>query len=112
MRSTMLTQDEMKNQVELHRWPLSEPTTYVAKGAMMYKLLWSVVALAVIFGLGAVWILMQEPGHNVAAERARGKEVIKQCCLQDIRSFQEALTAFSAEVRKFQVHLATDLKKD
>lgn len=104
-----------KDEVELYRWPFSQQKVYLTRGAMLRKLVFGGIALAGIFGLGALWMSLNEPraldeirAGRTAEERRQGKEAIKQCCLTDIRTAQEALTNLSVEAKKLRVHLGTN----
>jgi hypothetical protein len=115
----MANEDGINDEVELYSWPLGQRKTYLTRSAMLSKLLWLAGALIAGFGLGAAWILLQELGsvNKIATgrtlhEQLQAKLAIRQCCIQDIRSTQEALTAFSVDARKLQVRLSTDSKKD
>ena len=97
-------------EVDLYRWPWGQPKLYVTKRVMLRKLLLTTLALTLSFGLGALYYFsVNEPRiAPVVQEKQLGKEAIKQCCLQDIRATQEALTAFSVEAQKLRVRTGTN----
>jgi hypothetical protein len=104
---------QIKDHLELYRWPLGQHTFYVTREAMLLKLLWVAIILIVIFGIGVIWLLLHQSrageelhlmAHGVDVQRAQ-MEFIKHCCLKDIRSTQEALTSLSSEAQKLRVRL-------
>lgn len=104
----------MNEEVHLYGWPLGRPTTYLSKAAMLSKVFWLTATLLLGFGLGATWILLDEPGSSntldgahTLHEQLQGKLAIRQCCIQDIRATQEALTAVSVDARKLQIRSST-----
>lgn len=118
-RVAMANEDGISDEVRLYGWPLGQPRTYLTRGAMLSRLLCLAGALIVGFGLGVAWILLGEPGLSnrpgaarTLHEQLQGKLAIRQCCIQDIRATQEALTSLSVDARKLQIRLNTDHQKN
>ena len=87
---------------------------------MFLKIFLAVLGLALVFGVGFLWISLNEPriGGNplVSPETDKFPNLvfIRRCCLRDVRSAQEALTSLSVEAQKVRMRLemAADAQKD
>src|SRR5579884_4140651 len=98
------------SEVKLYRWPFGLGQRYVTRDVMMAKVFWGIAASVALVAVVAGWLYVSQSMRTAQRER-EDKDAVKQCCLKDIRTAQEALTKISVEAHKDQVRLTTNAKE-
>lgn len=101
-----MTQRTNESEVKLYRWPLGLSQRYVTKRVMLFRVFIYASSLVLAFWLGLLWGTFRDstPGHLSQEERVE-KDAVRQCCLKDIRTAQEALTKLSVDAQKLRLRL-------
>lgn len=76
---------------------------------MLAKIVWAIAASAALTGLVVLWLFASESARTGQRQK-HDTEAVKQCCLKDIRTTQEALTKLSMEAQKLRARLTASLK--
>lgn len=102
-----MTQRTNESEVKLYRWPLGLSQRYVTKRVMLFRVFIYASSLVLAFWLGLLWGTFRDstPGHLSQEERVE-KDAVRQCCLKDIRTAQEALTKLSVDAQKLRLRFA------
>jgi hypothetical protein len=73
---------------------------------MISRIVIYAVSLALAFCLGLLWGSFRNPPSGLLSQDERvEKGTVRQCCLKDIRTAQEALTKLSVNAQRLRVHL-------
>lgn len=106
-----MEQSENEREVKLYRWPLSRGQRYVTRRGMFLRLFVYAVSLALAFALGVLWSSFRDPqSGRFSQEQGLDKDVVRGCCLKDVRTAQEALTKLSVDAQKLRLRLAAATK--
>jgi hypothetical protein len=101
-----MVQSTNESEVKLYRWPLGLSQQFVSKRAMFLRVFIYAASLSLAFFLGLMWGSFREfPSGRLSHDEQAEKDALRQCCLKDIRTAQEALTKLSVNAQKLRLRL-------
>jgi hypothetical protein len=102
----MMLQHEPDTEVKLYRWPWGPRQQFVTKRMLFFRVFVYAGTIGLAFFLGVFWATVQDTSSRVSHIESVEKDAIKQCCVKDVRTAQEALTKLSVDAQKLRVRIS------
>lgn len=95
-----------ESEVRLYRTPFGLRQRFVTRRTMFVRLFLYAASLALAFFLGVLWGSYQTPSvSRLSDDEVAEKQAVRRCCLNEVRTAQEALTKLSVDSQKLRLRL-------